>query len=187
MSRRYITWGVVLCVVIGCWFGFNSLKKSQFTTIHVAIAGNLDNPTILNSANLYLKEHQKELKNSRIILTAYDDKKNKSVAKTNADVISESDAVAVIGHGWSSSSIAAGEIYKQKQIVAISPTSTHVNVTANNPWFFRTVFNDQFQGEFMSNYAQKVLNKTTAIIIHEELCMGHTWQRLSKNQHQALG
>ena len=108
-----------------------------------------------------------------IKLTGYDDKKNKSIAKKNANKIVDSNAIAVIGHGWSSSSIAAGDVYKTKEIVAISPTSTHVNVTKNNPWYFRTVFNDEFQGQYMAHYRSKVLQKTSAIIIKENLAYGN--------------
>lgn len=76
--------------------------------------------------------------------------------------------MAVIGHNWSSCSISAGEIYKEKGVPAITPVSTNVEVTQDNEWYFRTIFDDNLQGRFLANYAQKILKHDTASIIYEE-------------------
>ena len=159
MKSIRIRWALVTTVIALSIIGFTQYQSGQNIKIEIAVAGNLDNPTILNSANLYLKNNSKKAKNLTIKLVGYDDKKNKDIAKKNATAIAKSNALAVIGHGWSSSSIAASNIYKKAEIIAISPTSTHVNVTKNNPWMFRTIFNDEFQGQYMAHYSNKILKK----------------------------
>jgi ABC-type branched-chain amino acid transport systems, periplasmic component len=55
---------------------------------------------------------------------------------------------------------------------AIAPTSTHIDVTLNNPWYFRVTFHDNYQARFLANYAVKVLQKKQFILIGETQAYG---------------
>jgi branched-chain amino acid transport system substrate-binding protein len=100
--------------------------------------------------------------------TYYDDDNNPEKAKSIAKEISNTSSIGVIGHWYSDCGISAGEIYQKNQIPVITPGATNVLVTRFNPWSFRTVFNDSIQGQFIANYAKKVLHFNTAAVIFED-------------------
>jgi len=102
-----------------------------------------------------------------IIPTYYDDKNDPETAKIIAKEISKTSAIGVIGHWYSDCAISAGDIYQKKQIPMITPGATNVLVTRFNPWSFRAVFNDSIQGQFIANYAKKVLHFDCAAVIFE--------------------
>ncbi len=109
----------------------------------------------------------------QILLNSFDDKNDKTQAKQQAlAIIEQNKAIAVIGHWYSSASISGGEIYKQYKIPAISPGSTNVNVTLNNDWYFRTIFNAKSSGQFLANYVKKVFKQDSVTIIQEEAAYG---------------
>jgi branched-chain amino acid transport system substrate-binding protein len=97
----------------------------------------------------------------------YDDQNNPEKAESIAKDISKTSAIGVIGHWYSDCAISAGEVYQKTQIPVITPGATNVLVTRFNPWSFRTVFNDSIQGQFIANYAKKVLHFDSAAIIYE--------------------
>jgi len=102
-----------------------------------------------------------------VIPVYYDDNNDPVKAKNIAKDISKTSAIGVIGHWYSDCAISAGEIYQNNQIPVITPGATNVLVSRFNPWFFRTVFNDSIQGQFIANYARKVLHFDTAAVIFE--------------------
>ncbi|MCK5877776.1 MAG: ABC transporter substrate-binding protein, partial [Candidatus Marithrix sp.] len=113
------------------------------------------------------------INNKRILLDIFDDKNDKAQAKQQAlAIVEQNKAVAVIGHWYSSASISGGEIYKKYKIPAISPGSTNVNVTLNNDWYFRTIFNAKSSGQFLANYVKKVFKQNAVTIIQEKAAYG---------------
>lgn len=105
----------------------------------------------------------------KIYVDRYDDRNNPAEAVNAAEGIAESpdNIVGVVGHYYSECSIAAGEIYKKHEIPAISPSSTDVTLTQDNPWYFRTVVNDKMQAKFLVNYAKRILREEKCSIIYE--------------------
>ena len=88
-----------------------------------------------------------------LVLDVYDDQNNPERARANApEITDEPNTIAVIGHNYSTCSIAAGEIYAARGLPAISSAATNVAVTRDNPWYFRTIFNDRAQGRFIALY-----------------------------------
>ena len=74
-----------------------------------------------------------------LTLDVYDDANDPDRARENAEEIAEQpDTVAVIGHNFSTCSVAAGEIYAARGIPAITNAATSVSVTRDNKWYFRT-------------------------------------------------
>jgi branched-chain amino acid transport system substrate-binding protein len=64
--------------------------------------------------------------------------------------------------------MAAGDVYQDYGVPAITPASTNVGVTAENPWYFRSLFNDRLQGRFLARYAREVFGQSAFSIIYEE-------------------
>lgn len=169
-------------------FGFVILAYSfyklyiHFTqeTIHIALAGPMtgknsaNGKAYVNGVNLYLDPFSTEsgFDGKKIIIDIYDDENEPEKAKQIAEkILQENKALAVIGHNKSSCSIAAAPIYKDK-IVAVSPSSTSVQLTQISDWYFRTIFNDDLQGKFLANYLRKVIKVNQVKIIHEDETYG---------------
>lgn len=170
-----LTWLVI--VLLPIVFTFCRSWFSEKEAIHIAFVGALsgegasDSESILRGINLYIDRinDQGGVHGKKIILDIFDDQNDPEQARLRAqEIVEQNRAVAVIGHNNSSCSINAGGIYKKHGIPAITPISTNVNVTRNNQWYFRTIYNDDFQGKFLAIYAHRAFAEKTVSIIHED-------------------
>lgn len=108
-----------------------------------------------------------------LVLDVYDDQNDTERARANASVIAdEGSTVAVIGHNFSTCSIAAGEVYAARGLPAIASAATNVAVTQDNRWYFRTIFNDRDQGQFIALYLKEVLKARRIGIVSETTAYG---------------
>ncbi|WP_448191088.1 ABC transporter substrate-binding protein [Azospirillum sp. sgz301742] len=102
----------------------------------------------------------------KVELTAFDDGNDVERARAVAQQIAADPRfVAVIGHSSSNTSQAAGPIYAKAGIPAITPRSTAPDVTEGNPWYFRTIFSDDREGEFLADYARDVLGASGLAVV----------------------
>jgi branched-chain amino acid transport system substrate-binding protein len=89
-------------------------------------------------------------------------------AKTSTEVAEtfgkDANILAVIGHFSSGSTLAAAEIYKNQQLVNISPVSSSVKLTNFSKYNFRTIPSDHVAGRALGEYALKTLKKKKAQI-----------------------
>jgi len=97
-----------------------------------------------------------------------DDKGDATVAQQRARDISGSDALLVIGHMQSATSIAAGPIYRDARLAAIAPAATADGITADNPYYFRAIFDNFDQGAALATYARSILNYDQATIVFSD-------------------
>ncbi|MDB9320440.1 ABC transporter substrate-binding protein [Nodularia spumigena CS-591/04] len=81
-----------------------------------------------------------------------------------ASLVKNSDVLGVVGPNASDTTLAAGDIYNTGKLVAISPTSTSVNITNFSPYVFRTVPSDFMAARSLANYMVKNLQKTQAAV-----------------------
>ena len=104
--------------------------------------------------------------NGRLVgIDVHDDQDRVEKAQDVAYAIGQrGQAVAVIGHTGSATSMAAASIYARFEVPAISASATHDSLTSSN-WYYRTVFNDSFQARFIARYARFILNKSQGVII----------------------
>jgi potassium efflux system protein len=103
-----------------------------------------------------------------VVLDVYDDQNETKRARANAPSITgELHTVAVIGHNYSSCSIAAGEVYARGGLPAIATAATSLAVTRDNDWYFRTIFNDRAQGRLVTVYVRAVLGAERFAVVHE--------------------
>lgn len=100
-------------------------------------------------------------------LRRYDDQNDRDRAEKVAQEIGRStDVVAVVGHGSSNASNAAAPQYRLYRIPAVTPTATNPRVTAAGNWYFRVIFDDDFQGAMLAYYAKLALGLTKVALVY---------------------
>ena len=91
--------------------------------------------------------------------STFDDQSDPALARSIAEqIVADGRALIVIGHRTSPETVAAAPVYAAAKIPAITSTSTADSITANNPWYFRTVFDNHTQGLLIAAYAHDVLH-----------------------------
>jgi len=190
----------IVLIILGI-FGFSlvffQIRHDEINTIYIAMVGPLsgnDHATgksFLKGINLYLDKINRQggINNKRILLDIYDDQNNPNLAEKQAQAIARLNRnVAVIGHHYSTCSTKAGKIYQKYQIPAITPTSTNVSVTKDNPWYYRTVVNDKLQTKFLAMYAKNIFPYRTSVsIIHEDMQYGSYLARVFTQSAKKMG
>lgn len=146
-------------------------------SIHIAVVGPMtgtsgaNGKAYINGINLFIDPVNKMggINGKKIVLDVYDDENNPELAAKKAEeIIRSGTAIAVIGHNSSACSNAGAPIYKQNEVPAITPASTNVELTRDNDWYFRVIFNDNSQGRFLGNYIKKILKRDKVKIISED-------------------
>ena len=101
----------------------------------------------------------------QIALLRYDDQGDPEVARERAaEIAADARPLLVLGHRTSAPSIAAGAVYREAGIPAISGSATADALTADNPWYFRTIFTNSFQGN-LATYVRDILGHDTASVV----------------------
>ncbi len=85
-------------------------------------------------------------------------------------LIQDKSILAVVGHGSSTTSLAAAPLYEQNQLVMIAPTSTAIELSqiqkGSANYIFRTVPSNQFTGTALARYMLSSLGKRQAIVFY---------------------
>ncbi|MDM8567123.1 ABC transporter substrate-binding protein [Candidatus Halobeggiatoa sp. HSG11] len=180
----FILWTIVFSLIIfSSWFFFSTFAHyfSDKKPIYIAVAGpmsgkdEINGQAMVRGVQLYLDKlnQQGGIDDRPVKLLVFDDQNQPKVAEQKAlEIANDSEALAVIGHYASSSSMAAASIYKQHGVPAISGSATANELTQDNDWYFRTIFNNSEQGAFLANYVHKVLNYDDAYILFDEDAYG---------------
>ncbi|AFZ00807.1 ABC transporter substrate-binding protein [Calothrix sp. PCC 6303] len=109
------------------------------------------------------------IKGTLLKIAIANDDDNPQIAKTlAADLAKNKDILGVVGHFSSDVTLAAGEIYKSEQLVAISAVSTSVEISKQkNPYVFRTVPSDFIAARALANHmATKLQKKNVAVFFN---------------------
>ena len=97
------------------------------------------------------------------------DDNNKKVAPVMARIIANrTDVLGVVGHYSSGCTIAAGQVYGELKLVAISGTSTANEITNLNPYVYRTVPKDSVAGKTIADYAIRNQWRNAVVIFDSE-------------------
>nr|WP_281401001.1 ABC transporter substrate-binding protein [Amycolatopsis umgeniensis] len=83
-------------------------------------------------------------------------------------IVHENKAMFVIGHAGSETALAAAPIYQRARIPAITPSAGASRITDGSDWYFRSMFGNRTQSDFLSVYISRVLGSATAAVVHEE-------------------
>ena len=98
------------------------------------------------------------------VLIANDDNNPEIASQIASAIVKNSDVLGVIGHFGSDTTLAASKVYQQNQLVAISPTSTSVQLSGVGSNIFRTVPSDRFAASALSRYMLSKLQKQKAVV-----------------------
>jgi branched-chain amino acid transport system substrate-binding protein len=98
------------------------------------------------------------------VLIANDDNNPEVASQIANDLAIKPEILGVVGHFSSDVTLAASKIYQQNQLVAISPTSTSVQLSGVGSNIFRTVPSDRFAANALSRYMLTQLKKQKAVI-----------------------
>jgi len=128
--------------------------------IVIGLSGPFADPagaTMVQAAQLAIDEINAAggLRGRRLELAAYDDHGNSDSAVAVAGTLRASTAVAVIGHVWSSTTLAAAPIYGsgQNPIAVVTPSSSAPELTALGPHLFRACPTDLEHGRALADWA----------------------------------
>ncbi len=98
------------------------------------------------------------------VLIANDDNNPEIASQIASALANNSEILGVIGHFSSDTTLAASKVYQQNQLVAISPTSTSVQLSGVGSNIFRTVPSDRFAANALSRHMLTKLQKKKAAI-----------------------
>ncbi|RKZ42741.1 MAG: hypothetical protein DRQ49_00945 [Gammaproteobacteria bacterium] len=102
-------------------------------------------------------------------------------------IVEENEVVAVIGHWYSSCSITGGKIYKKYGIPAITPGSVKKEVTEDNEWYFRNIYNASVSGQFLAYYVKEVFRLNQVTIIRDDSGYGSYLAEVFEKSARELG
>jgi branched-chain amino acid transport system substrate-binding protein len=125
---------------------------------------------IVDSIKLYIDATNRDggINGRQLKLNIFDDKGNADGATQVANEIAKSDALVVLGHRSSDASIAAGSIYQEHKLPAITGTANNPKVTNDRPYYFRIIYTNPDLAKTLSIYAQQVLQLKTASVIYDK-------------------
>lgn len=166
---------VVVAAVLAGLFVFR--QERPRSPVYVAIAAGMTGSgaaagrEMADSAQLFFDRLNREggINGHPVQVLIFDDENSPDRAREVADkIVADGRAILVIGHATSSASVAAGPIYAAAGIPVITSTATADNVTAENPWYFRSVFANSQQGFLIAAYLHSVLGHDRVTIIADD-------------------
>ncbi|MDR1137438.1 MAG: ABC transporter substrate-binding protein [Synergistaceae bacterium] len=122
-----------------------------------------------NGAELYAKLANEAggINGHKVELVIYDDKGDPTESLNAYNKLVTADEVAaIIGPVTSSPTFGVAEASAADNVPCITGTATHPDVTSYGKNFFRTCFEDPFQGGAMARFAFEKLNAKTASVIY---------------------
>jgi ABC-type branched-subunit amino acid transport system substrate-binding protein len=113
----------------------------------------------LAAARLYIEQVNDAggIRGRPVELMVFDDRSTPEGARAIAPAIVASPCLAVLGHGLSTASVAAGPIYGASRLPAVTGTAFADAVTRDNPWYFRANTTNSVQGRSVAEYAVHIL------------------------------
>ncbi len=125
----------------------------------------------------------------QIELVIEDDQCKEEVASNTASKLVGEGVVAVIGHICSGATESALSIYKDSDIITISPSATKVSLTlsGNYPNFFRTIAHDEMQAALNVDFAMNTLGLKKFAVMHDKGAYGKGFAEYCKEKIEAAG
>ncbi|WP_271253779.1 ABC transporter substrate-binding protein [Pseudanabaena sp. Chao 1811] len=167
---------IALLSVVSLGGLFPQGSRAEGNAISIAVAAPLSGDgasggqEIVDSVKLYIDATNRDggINGRQLKLNVFDDKGNVDGATQVANDIAKSDALVVLGHRSSDASIAAGSIYQDKKLPAITGTANNPKVTSDRPYYFRIIYTNPALAKTLSIYAQQVLQFKTASVIYDK-------------------
>lgn len=150
-------------------------------TVKIGVAGAFSDPVgapMLRAAELAVEELNAAggIGGRPVELVAYDDYGNADSAIAVATRLYDSDVSAVVGHLFSSTTIAAAPVYNAppRAVAAVSPSSSAPEITAAGDWIFRVCPSDGAHGLALARWARERLGlqRGTAFYLNDDYGRG---------------
>lgn len=166
-------------------------------TIKIGVAGAFSGdlasyglPTV-NAAKLVVKDINAKggINGQKVELVIEDDQCKPELATNAAAKLVSSRVVAVIGHICSGATKAALGIYKDSELVTISPSATTPSLTQSGeyPNFFRTIAPDDAQAKLATDFLTKTLKLKRIAVLHDKGDYGKGFAELVKQYAEESG
>jgi branched-chain amino acid transport system substrate-binding protein len=117
----------------------------------------------------------------------------REAATVAARIAQNRNIVGVVGHLCSSAHLAALPTYLRHGIPVVAPTTTAVSISeqskdrAGKTWAFRVVYRDDYQGEFLAQYVNEILELKNIAVFYENNDYGIGLKEAFVNKAQELG
>jgi len=110
----------------------------------------------------------------QIELVPLDDQCKPDIATNVATKLVSDGVVAVVGHVCSGATKSALGIYKEANVIVISPSATNPPLTLSGeyPNFFRTIGSDDLQGKYAADFVTDKLGAKQIAVIHDKADYG---------------
>lgn len=118
-----------------------------------------------------------------------DDVCKPEIAVNMATKLISDGAQMIVGHVCSGCTIAANKLYKDANLLIISPASTNddLTLTGEHPNFFRTISYDGAQADLMTSFARDNLKAKKVALIHDKGDYGKGQMELAKQYFEKKG
>lgn len=192
MKRSVLTLLVALMLTIGS-FGSASASGKVVLGVPGAHSGDLASyglPTV-EAAKLVVKAINDAggVNGMQVVISTQDDQCKPEFA-TNAAMKLLSDGVTVVlGHICSGATKAAMPIYKESNLVCMSPSATNPALTQSGdyPNFFRTIASDDAQAALAAKFAMETLGLKNIAVIHDKGDYGKGFAEFAKKYVEEAG
>ena len=158
---------MLACMMVGCSSGGDTIKIGVIAPLtgEVAVYGTATD----NGIELYVEQLNANggINGKQVELVTYDDKGDATEALNAYNKLVSADEVcAIIGPVTSGPTFGVAEASAADGIPCITATATHPDVTTYGDNFFRSCFEDPFQGGAITSFAYNNLEARTAAIIY---------------------
>jgi hypothetical protein len=166
---------IVALTLLAIIAGTLAIVRRPSSTVYIAVAGGMTGTgsaagqEVVDSVNLHvdLLNASGGINGHHVEVLVYDDENDPGKAADIArEIVADGRPLLVIGHTISSTSLAAGPIYAEEGLPAITSTANADGVTADNPWYFRTIFGTRMLGLLIAataSCASSIASPTSSI------------------------
>lgn len=194
MKVRHVVFVALVISLVMVAFG---CSKSGSETIKIGVAGahsgdlaSYGLPSV-NAAKLVVEEYNAKggIRGKKIELIIVDDQCKPELATNVAAKLVSEKVVAVMGHICSGATKSALGIYRDSNLVCISPSATTPVLTQSGeyPNFFRSIAPDDAQAKLAVNFIKDNLKLKSLVILHDKGDYGKGFAELVKEFAEVAG
>lgn len=166
---------LIAACVCGMALGLNFYFFQNNDPLYIAILAPEDSASgeeMIRGAKMYIQEvnDSKEggIDGRQIKLKVFDDESEVETGRNQAKEIADGQFLLTLGSYSSSVSIAAGKVFQEHDLPAITAISEAGEVTKGNDVYFRATFTTSDQGSFLASYLNKILGREAATVIYNQ-------------------
>ncbi len=179
-------------IASGCAGGDRSSKGTVIVVVAESspFAENEANPHSLYAGAKLAADQINELggvNGYTVEVVAYEDQNDAELAKQNAQTITQSDAIAVIGHSSSETIRAAAPLYEEAGITAISAAPVTKETFNDLTNYFNVTYTSEQQGAYLANYTFREQQQNNAMIVHTDEASSVALAKKFENTFRGLG